>query len=129
MQSADDLKKEFSDARKQKGLPPPRLPPGGDGPYDSDMEKLKARVDMLENGFGRVEKGVEKLDDRLRSVETSLSEIKGTLNTLSGTLAAKLMGPWQLVGVFGGMLMAFVTLSGIVLSAAKWLGVLRISPN
>lgn len=102
---------------------------GGGGGDNGGMDDLAHRVGTLEKGFERIEKSVEKLDDRLRSVETTLSEIKGTLNTLSGTLTSKLMGPWQLVGVFAGMLTAFVTLSGLVLAAAKWLGILHISPT
>ncbi|WP_156474492.1 hypothetical protein [Gluconobacter albidus] len=129
MQSEEDLRKEFSDARKHRGLPPTRLPPGGGGPYDSDMEKLKNRVELIEAGFGRIEKSVEKLDDRLRNVEGMLSEMKGTLSTLSSTLASKLMSPWQMVGVFGGIFGVVVMIGGAVLTTAKWLGILHVSPN
>ncbi len=102
---------------------------GGGPPHDSDMEKLKARVESLETGFSRVEKGVEKLDDRLRSVEVTLAEMKGTLSTLSSTLASKLMSPWQMIGVFGGIFGVIVVLGGAILGIAKWLGVLHIAPH
>ncbi|KXV48744.1 hypothetical protein AD945_06235 [Gluconobacter albidus] len=93
------------------------------------MEKLKNRVELIEAGFGRIEKSVEKLDDRLRNVEGMLSEMKGTLSTLSSTLASKLMSPWQMVGVFGGIFGVVVMIGGAVLTTAKWLGILHVSPN
>lgn len=71
MSEADVLRHEFANFRSKRGLPPSRLPPGGDGPYDSGME---ARVASLEAKM-------DKVFDTLGAIQVTLAEIKATMAT------------------------------------------------
>lgn len=95
-----------------------KLPPSGGGPYDGDMER---RVERLEVDMKDVKKD-------LTDLKVSVAQISGKLDTLTSTLASKLMGPWQMVGVFGGLLTTLIVIAGAVVGLMKWIGVLHISP-
>lgn len=91
---------------------------GNGGGYDGGMD---ARIARLEDDVRDVKKD-------LTDIKVSVAQISGKLDTLTSTLASKLMGPWQMVGVFGGLLTTLIVIAGAVIGLMKWVGVLHISP-
>lgn len=106
MSSADDLRREFSDAREKRGLPPSRLQTGGRGPYDPDMEHR-----------------ITALEEDMKDVKRDLADLKVSVATMSGKidiLVAKIPSWWQAPAGAGGLITLMAALVGLA-KALHWL--------